>query len=52
MKTLHQFDEVFDTQAVFRLLLDAMSNPPRTVSVWRRRRKSCSAITAHFWRWA
>ena len=21
-------------------------------SPWRRRRKSCSAITAHFWRWA
>ena len=51
MKTLHQFDEVFDTQAVFRLLLDAMSNPPRTVSV-AAQRKSCSAITAHFWRWA
>lgn len=51
MKTLHQFDEVFDTQAVFRLLLDAMSTRHGR-SPWRRRRKSCSAITAHFWRWA
>ena len=33
MKTLHQFDEVLDTQAVFRKLLEAMSNPARTVSV-------------------
>ena len=33
MKTLHQFDEVFDTQAVFRKVLEAMSNPTRTVSV-------------------
>ena len=33
MKTLHQFDEVLNTQAVFRKLLDAMSNPARTVSV-------------------
>ena len=39
MKTLHQFDEVFDTQAVFRLLLDAMSNPPRTVSVAAQKEK-------------
>ena len=29
MKTLHQFDEVFDTQAVFRKVLEAMSNPMR-----------------------
>ncbi|WP_295219373.1 phosphonate C-P lyase system protein PhnH [Ruminococcus sp.] len=33
MKTLHQFDEVFDTQAVFRKLLEGMSNPGRTVSI-------------------
>lgn len=33
MNTLHQFDEVFDTQRVFRKLLEAMSNPGRTVSV-------------------
>lgn len=39
MKTLHQFDEVFDTQAVFRKLLEAMSNPARTVSVAEQREK-------------
>lgn len=33
MKTLHQFDEVFDTQAVFRKLLEGTSNPGRTVSI-------------------
>ena len=33
MNSLHQFDEVFDTQAVFRKVLEAMSNPTRTVSV-------------------
>lgn len=33
MNTLHQFDEVFDTQRVFRKLLEAMSNPGRIVSV-------------------
>ena len=39
MKTLHQFDEVFDTQAVFRKLLVAMSNPARTVSVAEQKEK-------------
>lgn len=39
MKTLHQFDEVFDTQAVFRKLLEAMSNPARTVSVAEQKEK-------------
>lgn len=29
----HSFDEVFDSQKVFRLLLTAMSNPPGTVSI-------------------
>ena len=33
MNTLHNFDEVFDTQRVFRKLLEAMSNPGRIVSV-------------------
>ena len=33
MNTLHSFDEVFDTQAVFRKVLEAMSNPARTVSI-------------------
>ncbi|NCC67332.1 MAG: hypothetical protein EOM14_03920, partial [Clostridia bacterium] len=27
------FDEVFDSQKVYRLLLDAMSNPTRIVSI-------------------
>ena len=39
MKTLQQFDEVFDTQAVFRLLLEAMSNPTRTVSIAPQKEK-------------
>lgn len=39
MKTLHQFDEVFDTQAVFRLLLEAMANPARTVSIAAQQQK-------------
>ena len=29
MKQLHTFDEVFDSQKVFRLLLEAMANPGR-----------------------
>jgi alpha-D-ribose 1-methylphosphonate 5-triphosphate synthase subunit PhnH len=29
----HTFDEVFDSQRVFRLLLEAMSNPPRIVNI-------------------
>ena len=33
MKKLHQFHEVFDTQAVFRLLLEGMANPGRKLSV-------------------
>ncbi len=33
MKQLHSFDEVFDSQAVFRKLLEAMSNPCRTLSI-------------------
>ena len=33
MNTLHSFDEVFDTQVVFRKVLEAMSNPARTVSI-------------------
>lgn len=39
MKTLHQFDEVFDTQAVFRLLLEAMANPTRVVSIAAQKEK-------------
>lgn len=33
MKKLHSFDEVFDGQKVFRKLLEAMSNPGRSVSI-------------------
>ena len=33
MKKLHNFDEVFDGQKVFRKLLEAMSNPGRWVSI-------------------
>ena len=39
MKTLHQFHEVFDTQAVFRLLLEAMDNPTRVVSIAAQKEK-------------
>ncbi|MBQ8515457.1 MAG: phosphonate C-P lyase system protein PhnH [Ruminococcus sp.] len=33
MKQLHSFDEVFDSQAVYRRLLEAMSNPCRVLSI-------------------
>ena len=33
MKKLHNFDEVFDGQKVFRKILEAMSNPGRRVSI-------------------
>lgn len=33
MKKLHDFDEVFDSQRAFRLILDAMANPTRRVSL-------------------
>lgn len=33
MKKLHDFSEVFDGQKVFRKLLEALSNPGRTVSI-------------------
>lgn len=33
MKKLHNFSEVFDGQAVFRKVLEAMSNPGRSVSI-------------------
>lgn len=39
MKTLHQFDEVFDTQVVFRQLLEGMSNPGRRVSIASQKEK-------------
>ena len=33
MRKIHSFDEVFDAQKMFRLLLEVMSNPTRTVSI-------------------
>ncbi len=33
MKQLHNFSEVFDSQAVYRKLLEAMANPLRKVSI-------------------
>jgi alpha-D-ribose 1-methylphosphonate 5-triphosphate synthase subunit PhnH len=44
MNTLHSFDEVFDTQAVFRKVLEAMSNPARTVSIASKRADSLANI--------
>ncbi len=39
MKTLHNFNEVFDSQAVFRKILEGMSNPGRVVSVAEQKDK-------------
>ncbi len=39
MKQIHTFDEVFDSQKVFRLLLEAMANPGRVVSIAEQQRK-------------
>lgn len=33
MKKIHSFDEVFDGQKVFRIVLEAMSNPGRMLSI-------------------
>lgn len=33
MKKIHSFDEIFDSQKVFRLILTAMSNPTRVVNI-------------------
>ena len=33
MKKMHTFDEVFDSQGIFRLILTAMSNPAKTVNI-------------------
>ena len=35
MKRMNDFDAVLDTQRVFRLILDAMANPTRTVDIAR-----------------
>jgi alpha-D-ribose 1-methylphosphonate 5-triphosphate synthase subunit PhnH len=35
MKRIHSFDEVFDAQKVFRLILTAMANPSRIVDIGR-----------------
>ena len=39
MKQLHTFDDVFDTQKIFRLLLEAMANPSRMVSIRQAQEK-------------
>ncbi len=39
MKQLHTFDEVFDSQKVFRCLLEAMSNPGRRCSIQLQSKK-------------
>jgi alpha-D-ribose 1-methylphosphonate 5-triphosphate synthase subunit PhnH len=39
MKTKHEFDMVAGTQEVFRLLLDAMANPGRTVDLSAQNRR-------------
>ncbi|WP_010248834.1 phosphonate C-P lyase system protein PhnH [Acetivibrio cellulolyticus] len=33
MKKIHSFDEVFDSQKLFRLILSALSNPLKTVNI-------------------
>lgn len=33
MKKIHNFDQVYDSQKLFRLLLEAMSNPTRRVNI-------------------
>jgi alpha-D-ribose 1-methylphosphonate 5-triphosphate synthase subunit PhnH len=33
MKKIHTFDEVYDSQRLFRLILTALSNPTRTVNI-------------------
>ena len=49
MKRLHDFDAVLDTQRVFRLILDAMANPARTVDIApyaARFHEGCGALLA------
>ena len=42
----HSFHEVFDSQGVFRLVLEAMSNPTRTVSLGHYAKKLFGAYPA------
>jgi len=46
MKKLHEFDEVFDSQKMFRLILQAMSNPTRIVSIEEYASRFTSAAPA------
>lgn len=39
MKKIHDFDEVFDGQKVFRIILEAMSNPGRMLSIEEQAKK-------------
>ncbi len=44
MKKLHDFDEVFDSQKMFRLILHAMANPTQSVSIEDYAKKFTSGI--------
>ena len=51
MQKAYEFDFVYDTQAAFRLLLEALSNPGRIVELGPLARKlgGAYAMTLCFW---